>query len=114
MTPKQLESLAETRTLQLLKRFSCQSAQELEQIASREYARARFDITTVKLIVETLLQACIDSGMPPKMVADLGMDAINAYGKPQLLSSRMRELKQRQDNRSIHGTKRPDWLKAKG
>ncbi len=114
MTPKQLESLAETRTLQLLKRFSCQTATELEQIASREYATAHFDITTVKLVVETLLQACIDAGMAPKAVASLGLEAINAYGKPALLSSRMRELKQWRDNRHIHGSPRPGWLKAKG
>jgi hypothetical protein len=112
-----IKKLVEQRTLQLLKRFDCKTAQELEQIASREYATDHFDITTVKLIVEALLKDALKAGLTKKQVAELGKGAwqnsdLN-YGIDSLLSAKMRELKQWQDNRSIHGTKTPKWIKRK-
>ena len=53
---------AELATLLLLKRYSCETFQELYKISSLEYATSHFDITTVKLIVWRLLDEAAERG----------------------------------------------------
>lgn len=108
-----LKKLAEQRTIQLLKRFGCLTGAELEDISSRGYATNHFDITTVSLIVETLLQDALEAGLSEKVVVGLGLDAIKQYGpQPGILSPRQREVKHWVENRHIHGTPRPAWYKG--
>jgi len=117
MTEHNLTQLSKQRTMQLLKRFDCKSADELERIASREYATDHFDITTVMLIVEAILEDALRV-LPINEVAKLGVSCFKTtkgtnYGVDQLLSARHRELKGYIDNRRIHGTKVPERFKSK-
>ncbi len=113
MNQYNLDRLAKRKTIDLIKRFSFQTVSELEQIASREYGTNHFDITTVQLIVETLLSEALKAGLSSKQVATLGNEAINHYSGERSLSANQRELKHWQDNRSIHGTKPPQWVQEK-
>ncbi len=77
-------SLIEKRTLELIKRFSHESFDELLRINEHEYATGHFDITTIKLIVEALMEEAVSLGVDPKDVSQLGLKAVSVYPNGQL------------------------------
>lgn len=84
MNHRQFNSFIEKRTLELLKRYSHQSFDELKHINEKEYATGHFDITTVKLIVEALMKEASELGLSFEEVKQLGLKAVTDNPNGQL------------------------------